>query len=199
MPWWSDTLPSSKYMFGEGQSLASYPEAAAVYGANLPDTRGAALVGKAASGTFGTTGARVGSETSTAILAHTHPIDHDHGSVNTGNENADHAHYVSGNTGGRSADHTHQSASGSYKVGSGSTSTYSYLTNGGTTGPQSTGGESVDHYHGFSAWSGGISANHQHAVDLPNFTGTSGSAGSGTSFSLVQTSIVCRWIFKVTA
>jgi hypothetical protein len=46
MPWWSDTLPSSKYMFMEGQSLASYPEAKAVFGNNLPDLRGRVMVHK---------------------------------------------------------------------------------------------------------------------------------------------------------
>jgi microcystin-dependent protein len=52
MPWWSDTLPSSKYMFMEGQPLANYPEAKAVFGDNLPDLRGRVMVHKSADTEF---------------------------------------------------------------------------------------------------------------------------------------------------
>jgi microcystin-dependent protein len=43
-----------------------------------------------------------------------------------------------------------------------------------------TGGESVDHSHGVVGSTQGISANHYHVVDLPNYTGSSGNAGSGS-------------------
>lgn len=52
MPWWSDTLPSSKYMFMEGQSLEGYPYAQAVFGDSLPDLRGRVLVHKSADTEF---------------------------------------------------------------------------------------------------------------------------------------------------
>ena len=77
------------------------------------------------------------------------------------------------------AAHTHQAASGTYKVGSGSGSTYKYFTNGGTTGPATTG-------------SGG---GHTHTATL---SGNTGSKGSGTAHSNVQPYITC-YFYKRTA
>lgn len=77
------------------------------------------------------------------------------------------------------AAHTHQAASGTYKVGSGSGSTYKYFTNGGTTGPATTG-------------SGG---GHTHTANL---SGNTGSKGSGTAHSNVQPYITC-YFYKRTA
>ena len=75
--------------------------------------------------------------------------------------------------------HTHQAASGTYKVGSGSGSTYKYFTNGGTTGPATTG-------------SGG---GHTHTATL---SGNTGNKGSGTAYNNVQPYITC-YFYKRTA
>lgn len=75
--------------------------------------------------------------------------------------------------------HTHQAASGTYKVGSGSGSTYKYFTNGGTTGPATTG-------------SGG---GHTHTATL---SGNTGNKGSGTAHNNVQPYITC-YFYKRTA
>lgn len=75
--------------------------------------------------------------------------------------------------------HTHQAASGTYKVGSGSGSTYKYFTNGGSTGPATTG-------------SGG---GHTHTATL---SGNTGSKGSGTAHNNVQPYITC-YFYKRTA
>lgn len=195
MPWWSDTLPSDKWLFGEGQDITAYPEAAAVYGNTLPDTRGRTLVGKSVSGTFSVLKGTTGAETTTEVPAHAHSIGHDHGSVNTGTESADHSHYTSGST-SSGGGHQHTACTGSYKVGSGSGSTYNYFTNNGTSGGQGTQGSDGTHSHTFGAQSGGRSAAHTHSVDLPAYTGNSGSAGSA-SVSIVQPSVICRWIFKI--
>ena len=68
--------------------------------------------------------------------------------------------------------HTHQASSGSYKVGSGSASTYYYMTNGGSTSGQTTGsGGSHDH-------SGSVS-------------GSVGNNGSGAAHNNLQPYITC--------
>ncbi|MBQ1538708.1 MAG: hypothetical protein IIZ73_10410 [Ruminococcus sp.] len=82
-------------------------------------------------------------------------------------------------TAAESAAHTHQAAAGTYKVGSGSGSNYKYLTNDGTTGPETTG-------------SGG---GHTHNVTL---SGSTGSKGSGTAHSNMQPHITC-FFYKRTA
>lgn len=94
MPWYSDALPSSKWLVGEGQSLDSYPEAQIVWGSNLPDTRGKTLVGQTATGTFSTLGATVGSETTTAVPSHSHSINHDHPAVTSGSGGVAHTHAI---------------------------------------------------------------------------------------------------------
>jgi microcystin-dependent protein len=68
--------------------------------------------------------------------------------------------------------HTHQASSGSYKVGSGSASTYYYMTNGGSTSGQTTGpGGSHDH-------TGSVS-------------GSVGNNGSGAAHNNLQPYITC--------
>jgi microcystin-dependent protein len=128
-------------------------------------------------------------------MAHTHSINHDHGSVNTGTESADHAHYVSLGGGG----HEHQYTTGTGKrdvTGNGAAGVMDW--NFGNFNTAGGGG------HGHEGWSGGISANHVHSVDLPNFVGTSGgssaantgSAGSGTAFDIMPPWVALNCFIK---
>ena len=75
--------------------------------------------------------------------------------------------------------HTHRAASGQYKTGSGSGSTYKYLTNGGSTDPAATDSQGA----------------HTHSASL---SGSTGSKGSGTAHSNVQPYITC-YFYKRTA
>ena len=92
-----------------------------------------------------------------------------------------HSHTLSSGTVtvANAAAHTHQASSGTYKVGSGNGSNYKYFTNGGSTGPATTG-------------EGGA---HGHTATLSGSTGTS---GSGTAHSNVQPYITC-YFYKRTA
>lgn len=78
MPWWSDNLPSSKYMFMEGQSLAGYPYAQAVFGDMLPDLRGRVMVHKSMDSEFNTLKKSGGEKTHLLTSAESGLPDHLH-------------------------------------------------------------------------------------------------------------------------
>lgn len=85
-----------------------------------------------------------------------------------------HKHTVSGSITVSGGNHTHTASSGSYKVGSGSGSTYKYFTNDGSTNPQSI----------------SSSGSHSHTV---SHTLTTANTGSGTAHNNLQPYITCYY------
>lgn len=120
------------------------------------------------------------------VSAHSHTIDHDHPSGNTGNVSNDHTHFLSTITDTQGA-HDHQTYSGSnngwFQFGGGNLGPKSpgdFTTGWNISSPTRT---STDggHQHNISANTGGVSANHTHTFDVANFAGSSGSAGGGST------------------
>lgn len=91
-----------------------------------------------------------------------------------------HGHTVTGSVSvGYEGSHTHRASTGSYKVGSGSGSSYYYMTNNGSTSGQTT----------------GAGSSHTHSA---SFSGSAGNTGSGSAHSNLQPYITC-YFWKRTA
>jgi microcystin-dependent protein len=143
----------------------------------LPNLKSNVIIGVNSAASFGATLGTTGGEqnhvlTSAEIPAHTHALDHNHPSTTSGSESADHSHGVT-----------------TYPL-------KAFDTTGGTKiigadAPSSLGTGSS------SANSAGRSATHTHAIDLPAFTGTSGSTGSGGGHNNLQPYIALNYIIKV--
>lgn len=171
MMWYAATAPSG-WIFCHGQSTASYPNLAAIIGANVPDLQTRVPVGRnsAGTGTFGTLGATGGSETVALLEAnlpsHTHSIDHNHASF----------------TSDSAGSHTH-----SYTDRGNSTITLSLASGVGQN-------SFADNTSG--SYTTGSGGSHTHGINPPAYTGTSGATGSGTAHNNLQPYIVLNYIIK---
>lgn len=192
-------------------TAAAYPELADLLGVSsgnvtLPaDTQGRVLAGLSSTDTsFGpNVGKQAGAKTQVIAInnvpQHTHTIDHTHaGGALTGYVTADHSHGFT--TGGQSADHAHGTGSLSQFLVSAFSNAFSVLEPGGAgaAGQSYTAGATSDHSH--SGQTGGISANHQHAVPAMSLSGTnSGPAGSAPNdgLSVLQPSVALYVIVRV--
>jgi microcystin-dependent protein len=131
----------------------------------LPTMTDKALIGG------GTIGASGGANTHTLLEAnlpaHTHGIDHDHGSVTSASGGVAHTHDITHNHSGEFTSHADPGAGGFF-FGRRIVDTGTTINTSTVTDP--------------TLVSGAASATaHTHAVDLPAFTGTGGSTGSGTA------------------
>lgn len=195
---------------------------------NLPDLRNRVAVGTGAS-PFGAVGATTGAQsvelatanlpshqhglgghTHTAstetVSAHSHSIDHDHGSVASGAGSA-HSH-----TAGTEADHSHRlGLIGESDLKSLPAGTQTVLVKRDDFAGDYQSDWDGEHSHSISNESA-----HTHSVNLPSYSGSSGSAGghdhsvtvnaasgntgstgSGTPVSVVQPSLALNYIIKV--
>ena len=189
MMWYTNTAPTG-WIFCRGQSTTEYTALAAVVGVNVPNLQGRVPVGKDTAGTFATVGATGGSETVTLIEAnlpaHSHTINHDHASTTTGSDTHSHSGTTS-TTGAHTHTHsdtgfgaTNSSAAGSTSLGADNvTNTRSTSSNG-------------NHNHSFST----SNNTHDHSVNIPSYTGSSGLTGSGTAINNLQPYIVLNYIIK---
>ena len=136
-----------------------------------------------------------GSNTAVALsLAELPPHSHtQQGGFNTGTVSSDHSHFFSVNSGGRSAAHSH-SIYGPFltNLSHDTSGEGDYTVNGGGFTHQS-GTESADHFHGVSGNTGGISANHTHAVFL---SGQTANAGSGAAHNHTWTGAAMDFAVK---
>ena len=154
---------------------------------------------------YGTTVGAIGGSADAIVVSHTHGFsgtssavsnDHSHGFSGTSSAvSNDHAHYFAGQTGGHSADHNHvlplRYVNTSFQS-FGEGQQYSLDASGSDYVSYGT---SNDHSHGFSGYTGGITANHTHtysgqtgghsADHTHTYSGTTVSAGtSGTNANL---------------
>jgi microcystin-dependent protein len=134
-----------------------------------------------------TGGSKTHTLTTLEMPSHTHSIDHDHGAVTSGAGSA-HSHGVT------DSGHVHEQVVVATNGPAGSTIRADYDTD--TATPNILSQNSVN----TASATTGITINnesaHTHSVDLPNFTGTSGSAGTGSAHNNLQPYIVLNFIIK---
>lgn len=138
---------------------------------NVPDYRGRVFLGLdnmggSDAGRIAASNTLAGTGGITTVIAHTHSIDHDHGSTTTGSDGS-HTHDLGNHTHTIDPPTNGTLYGGPFDPGSGGTG--NTINNTGST---TTSGPSTN-----TSGSGG---SHTHSVDLPNHTGTSGSTGTGT-------------------
>ena len=195
------------WLLCDGRELesASYPELFSVIGSsygsgsagrfNIPDLRGRVPLGASGSDAVGAAG---GSRDAVAV-AHTHTIDHGHASTTSGNDQQHHTHEFAGATGVESAAHSHvlRGVGESTTPGGFGEGNVADISNGSFGPAFNTGGQNVNHIHGFSGTTGGVNNNHTHATSTPAFSGSSGSAGvAGTNANLPPYRVV-NFLIKV--
>ena len=138
------------------------------------------VMGKSAAGAGATGGANSYRLTAAQLPAHTHTINHDHPSFHSGNQRQNHRHYVALST-GFSGVHSHDvgfTTAGATLIGTLRGSGHTVSGSDSFHRPTSSGG---NHIHTASGWTGWISSGHNHDIDIPAFTGNSGSTGLGTA------------------
>lgn len=138
------------------------------------------VMGKSVTGSGATGGSNSYRLTAAQLPAHTHTINHDHPSFVSGNQRQTHRHHLAldANTAGS---HPHsiygRENKGSHPLGQAIHSI--------TTGMRSHRSDIIpsagNHSHHTSGWTGWISAGHNHDIDIPAFTGNSGSTGLGAA------------------
>lgn len=113
------------------------------------------------------------------VGTHTHAIDHDHASFTSASGGAAHTHSFSATTGSNGA-HTHTIDDRTDTLASGTSGEPMRSNNSGDAGTQPTTSNGA-HTHTLSGTTGSQTASHTHSIDVPAFTGTSGSGGAANT------------------
>lgn len=209
-------IPAGVILLWSG-SIASIPSGWALCnGSNgTPDLRDRFVVGAGSTYAVAATG---GSATSTLttneLPAHTHTLS----ASGTTSAGGDHTHTFSGTTGTQSADHVHTGTTSStgdhqhiigIQGGNGSVNLANSLVGDPgqrQLGPRytegagahnhtfTTGGMSANHTHDFSGVTSAVSTTHTHSVTV---TGTSGSTGTGASFTNLPPYYALAYIMRL--
>lgn len=150
-----------------------------------------------------TGGAKKINLTEAQLPGHVHTIDHDHGSVTSGND-AGHYHGVAAIATAGAGGHSHNVRWRGYTVTYNSAGTFLLRRTDPADAYQGDDPDAAqwvgDHAHTVPAQNtGGVSAYHSHTVDLPNYTGNSGNGpGSGADINILNPYITC-YFWKRTA
>jgi microcystin-dependent protein len=183
------------YLLLDGSTVASadstYPALWAVVPASwqsgtslvLPDMSDKMLFGQSTT-TLGATGGANSKTIASANLpththtvgTHTHAIDHDHESFTSGSGGAAHTHSFSATT-ASGGGHSHEFDDRINTTASGSSGEPMRSNNSGTDGTQPTTSAGA-HSHTLSGTTGSETASHTHSINVPAFTGNSGSGGA---------------------
>lgn len=199
-PWPSNTIPEGWLLCdGSAVSRETYADLFLVIGTtygtgdgsttfNLPNLKGRTIVAKDASQTeFDTLGETGGvkstSLTSSHIPEHSHTINHDHGAFNTASGGS-HKHWISA----AARDDANFST-----MGSSNTQDYGL---GADAGSYTT----DDPNKAYGRYSSTAGSDHVHSIDVPAFTGSSGTYGSATvtPVSALQPYLTLNYIIKHT-
>jgi microcystin-dependent protein len=169
---------------------------------NLPNLTQKFPMGVSSTNALGTTGGSADS----AVVAHTHAIDHTHAGTNTGVEDTAHGHVFAAATAGANARHTHGLASIELIQHTGAPTFYTAVSGGGgfdipstlvNISSLGTTPDSPDHTHNISGGTGGQNVNHVHGVNVPGHSGPSGSTGSSATNANLPPYVTVNYIMRI--
>ena len=134
------------------------------------------VMGKAVTGSGATGGANSYKLASSQLPAHTHTINHDHAAFSSGNQSSNHTHTISG-TARTAGNHTHTVYGTIYSGGGADGLEAGHNRNLDNHGEGTSHGGS--HTHSVSGSTGNNAVGHTHPINVPPYTGNSGSTGAG--------------------
>lgn len=134
------------------------------------------VMGKAVVGSGATGGANSYRLTAAQLPAHTHTINHDHAAFTAEPNSVNHTHTISG-TAATAGNHSHI-VYGTIRSGGGANGLAAGNNRGLDNHAEGTSGGG-SHAHSVSGGTGGNSLRHIHLINVPAYTGNSGSTGAG--------------------
>lgn len=200
MMYGSTVAPTGRWRLCDGSALSTtaFPKLFAVlqyaYGGsgstfNLPDLRHRVPIGvDSGDARFNAVG-KVGGTYEAQLAQHSHTINHDHGAVTSGTQSANHTHSIDHNHGAfntaTAGGHNHDGTYKDVSYAAGGLGTQPFVP---STSPHSgiwpvSAANGGTHAHAidvpnFDGTSGSNSVSHTHSVNLPSFSGSSGNAGT---------------------